>query len=987
MRTLRSRAVLLLTLLFGLAGAHSSATQALDESILKDFSFREVGPAATTGRITDIELHPNDSATFLIAAASGGLHRTVNHGTTFKIIFQNEGTISIGDVAYAPSNPDIIWIGTGEANNQRSSYWGDGVYKSTDGGKTWTNMGLPESHHIGRIVVHPTNPDIVYVAALGHLYTFNEERGLYRTTDGGKTWKKVLYVDEKTGVVDVAIDPKNPDRVYAASYQRLRRAWNFDGAGPGSAIYRSTDGGETFEKLAGGLPSGNLGRIGLDIYAKNPSIVYATVSNQNPAPREREEGEEPDYGFDGQLVAGGYRVTSVDDGAAAEEAGLRVNDVITEVNGDALTDFWAVLKAFGQLKDADRAVLNIRRGQEDLVISFMLREPPQEGGPMIGGEIYRSENGGDTWTKMNESSVSGEPPYYYGQIRIDPNDDQRIYVLGVPLYMSADGGKTWHRGNYASTLHVDHHALVVDPKNSNRLLLGNDGSLGISHDRGLTWDHYGNLNLAQFYAVGVDMSIPYNVHGGTQDNGTWRGPSQSRNPGGATRYDWHRIGGGDGFYAQIDPTDNVTVYGESQFGVIYRVNVNTWERSSIRPPQSERDGPRDRYNWNSPILLSQHNPQVIYFGGNKLFKSYNRGDEWIVISPDLTTANEEKIAGNVPHCTITTIAESTFDPRILLVGTDDGNVQWTTDGGATWTNHADNFPGLPKNWWVSRVELSAHDRNTAYVSFTGYREDDFRPFVYKTTDGGKTWTSIAGNLPQGPINVIREDPRNGNVLWIGTEFGAFVSVDQGGTWTRLENDLPTIAVHDLVIHPRDRDLVLATHGRGFFIMDIGPLQEWSKDVAEKAAHLFTVEDAYQWQFVSSQSDDGDRVWSAPNPAYGATISYLLAGEVGEDEIKLEVRAISGETLRTLDAPRTKGLHRVTWNLRGDAPEGDGEEGGRRFRRRGAPMMEPGEYIVALTVKGETQTQRVVIRPDPIATGNAPAMDPQEPPRGREREED
>lgn len=977
MRTGRFRAVLLSALLLALTPTLSSRAQLLDEVILKDFAFREIGPAATTGRITDLELHPNDSATFLVASASGGLHRTVNHGTTFEIIFQNEGTISIGDIAYAPSNPDIIWVGTGEANSQRSSYWGDGVYKSVDGGKTWKNMGLPESHHIGRIVVHPTNPDVVFVAALGHLYTFNEERGLYRTTDGGETWTRVLYVDEKTGVVDVAINPENPDILFAASYERLRRAWDFDGAGPGSAIHRSTDGGTTWERLEGGLPSGNIGRIGLDIYRTNPSIIYATVSNQNSAAPARREGageESDELGFDGQLVQGGYRVTAVDAESPAAAAGLRVNDVITSANGDELADFWAVLKAFGKLKEADRAVLNVRRQAESLVISYTLREPPQEGGPMIGGEIYRSDDGGDTWTKMNDRSVSGEPPYYYGQIRVDPNDDQRIYLLGVQLFMSEDGGRNWFRGNFAPTLHVDHHAFVVDPKNSNRLLVGNDGSLGISHDRGQTWDHYGNLNMAQFYAVGVDMSIPYRVYGGTQDNGTWGGPSQSRNPRGATKFEWHRIGGGDGFYAQIDPTDNATVYAESQFGVIYRVNVNTWERSSIRPPQSERNGPRDRFNWNSPILISSHNPQVIYFGGNKLFKSYNRGEDWLIISPDLSTADADKLKGNVPHCTITTIAESVFDPRIILVGTDDGNVQWTHDGGVNWTNHAENFPGLPSHWWVSRVELSRHDRNTAYVSFTGYREDDFRPFVYMTKDGGQSWINITSNLPQEPVNVIREDPRNANVLWVGTELGAFVSVDQGANWTRLKNNLPTIAVHDLVIHPRDRDLVLATHGRGFFIMDVAPLQEWTTEIAGKPAHLFTVEDAYQWQFVSTQGEDGDRVWIAPNPEYGTTISFHLGADYAEGEVQLVIRSLSGDVIRTLDAPRTRGLHRLNWNLRGDAPEADGGNQGRR--RRGAPLIAAGEYQVALTVKGETQTQAVHVRRDPISSATGPAMDPE-----------
>ncbi|MEQ8768253.1 MAG: PDZ domain-containing protein [Planctomycetota bacterium] len=954
MRENRTLGRLQITALAGLLGAlfaTTAMTQPLDEAIADQFRWREIGPTVFGGRIVDIELIPTDPSSFLVASASGGLFRTRNNGTSWEILFDDQPTISIGDIAIDPKDENVIWVGSGESNNQRSSYWGDGIYKTTDGGETWKNVGLKDSHHVGRIVVDPRDSNVVWVAALGHLYTPNEERGLYKTTDGGETWKKVLDLGSEVGVVDVALDPNAPDTVFAASYERLRRAWNFDGAGPGSGIHRSKDGGQTWQKLEGGLPTGEIGRIGIEVSRTTPGRVYATVSNQNPAPRRRRGGDEPRLGFWGEFGDEGFELTTVRRNSNAARAGLEVGDVILTIDGIAVTSVWTLLKALDEEKIGETVTITYRRGEESRGARMVLGEQPERErgeGPDIGGEIYRSDDGGDTWEKRNNRAVGGTPAYYYGQIRIDPQDDERLYLLSVPLYTSSDGGKTWE--TIARSLHVDHHAFAIDPNNPKRLFLGNDGGLGISYDRGESWDHYNNMPLAQFYAVSVDYQVPYHVYGGTQDNGSWGGPSSSRDPQGISVNEWYRVGGGDGFYTIADPVDPNTVYGESQFGAIYRLDRESGNSESIRPRPPE--GESYRFNWNSPIHISHHNPQIIYFGGNRLFKSFNRGDTWPIISPDLTTANEEKIKGNVPHCTITTIGESKLDPNLLLVGTDDGHVQLSTDGALTWTNLAGRFDGVPANWWVNRCEFSPHVRDRAYVVFTGYREDDFRAFAYRTDDLGKTWKSITMGLPQEPVNVVREDPRNPNVLWLGTELGAYVSLDGGESWTELDSGLPTISVYDLTVHPRDRDVVIGTHGRGFFVLDAGPLQEITGEILAKKAHLFEVENAYALRRRSSDNFSGDRVYHGENAA-PVTLSYWLSADVPDESISLFIEDSSGRNVRSFDLDAQKGLHRVEWDLR--------PSGGRR--RRGGSLS-PGRYTAVLQIGEDEQEKSFQILPDP-----------------------
>ena len=878
--------MLVCAVIFLFLNASGQKDDVFDTNVFKTITYREIGPARQGGRIVDLAVPLSQPYTFYVASASGGLWKTVNNGTTFEPIFDIQTVISIGDVAVAPSNPDILWVGTGEANNSRSCYWGDGVYKSIDGGESWSNMGLKESHHIGRILIHPEDPDIVYVAVLGHLYSFNEERGVFKTTDGGKTWKKVLYINQKVGVVDVAIEPSNPNVLYAASYEKERLPWHFEESGPGSAIYKSVDAGESWEKLGGGLPEGKIGRIGIEIYRKDPNIVYATVENANMRTSTEEE---------------------------------------------------------------------VKRAKEQ---NRELRETP------VGGEVYRSEDAGQTWTKMNadKDNIGGMPGYYYGQIRIDPNDDQTVYILSIQVFRSTDGGRTWGKErpeNAAAGTHSDHHALWIDPQNSNHMILGNDGGLSITYDKGKSWDFYDNLPLAQYYAIGVDMDTPYNVYGGLQDNGSWRGPSNSFY-GRISRNEWLSVGGGDGFYNQVDPNDNRWLYNESQFGNIQRVDQKTGIRQSIRPQRQNGD-PEFRFNWNSPIHISPHNSKIIYFGGNVLFRSMDKGDNWQIISPDLTTNDAKKIAGrgNIQYCTITTISESPVLPGLIWVGTDDGKAWISRDGGANWTDITDHLKpaGAPEDYWVSRVFASNFWENTAYVSKTGYRRDDFRPFLYKVTEFGKIWTSISGNLPNEPINVILEDHKNPDLLFVGTEMAVYVSIDGGKKWVCMKGNMPTNGIHDLLIHPRENDLVVGTHGRGIFITNIAPLQELNAKVLAKNIYLFDIKSTIQWILRRGSSFQGHRHFTANNEIAGIAINYYLKENVSSN-IQIKITDAYGEKICVLDGKNKAGINCVIWDMRKPLTDEEKKAQNRfaRFRRPQGKLVSPGDYLASLVI-GEVKLKK------------------------------
>jgi len=867
----------------------------VDPALVASLEWRTIGPAVTGGRVVDIAVADREVRTIYIASASGGVWKTVNAGTTWTPVFENEGTISVGDIAVAPSNPNVVWVGTGEANNQRSSSWGDGVYKSLDGGKTWMHMGLRTSQHIGRIVIHPTDPDVVYVAAVGPLWGPGGERGLYVTFDGGKTWANKKAISEHTGFTDVAMDPKDPDVLYAAAYQRERREYSFLGGGPESGIWKSIDGGESWTELTVGLPEGDMGRIGLDVCRSRPSRLYATV----------------------QAADGG---------------------------------------------------------------------------------VFRSDDYGASWTKTNDVN---QTPWYYSQIRCDPNVPDRVYSVGTQLVVSDDAGVTFRRDG-APSPHVDHHALWINPEDSNQVLLGNDGGFYMSHDQGKTWDMFNQLPITQFYAVAVDMREPfYYVYGGTQDNRSWGGPSATRSRFGIINTDWYQTQGGDGFYAAIDPTDPDVVYAESQNGGLVRYDVKTGERKSIKPQDEPGEKPL-RWNWSAPILISPHDHSIIYFGANHLFKSDARGDRWVRLGGDLTRQLDRdelpmmgrqwaagaisRHEGVAPYGNISTVDESPMRQGLLYVGTDDGLVQVSRDGGETW-KRIDTFPGVPERSWVSRVTASSHAEGTVYVTFDAHKSNDFKPYVIKSTDYGDTWTSIASNLPDGSLHVIREHPQNAALLFVGSEFGVFFSIDGGGSWTPLKNNLPTTAVHDLVIHPRENDLVVGTHGRGFWILDdITPLEKLTPDALAAPATLFPARPAMQFNPSDPGfGDQGERFFQAPNPPFGVTLTVFFpkALERGQ-QARLDILAGDGRVVRALDVPRSAGMHRVTWDLRWEAPYTvEAPQGGGGFfggAPRG-PFAVPGDYSARLTITGQgapaPQQVPVVVKPDslvPMSDADRQALD-------------
>jgi photosystem II stability/assembly factor-like uncharacterized protein len=844
-------------------------------------SFRNIGPATMGGRVDDLAVLESNPAVFYVATATGGLWKTVNNGTTWEVLFDDQDdVVSLGDVTIAPDDANLVWVGTGENNNRQSGSWGNGVYKSTDGGQTWKSMGLRDSKHIARIIVDPVDHDVVYVAALGSVWGPGKERGVFKTTDGGLTWTNVLFVDADTGATEIVQDPSNNKVLYAAMYQRRRAAWGFNGGGPGSGIFKSSDAGRTWTKLTNGVPPGDLGRIGMDIYRKNPNIIYALIQHQT-------------------------------------ESGT-----------------------------------------------------------------YRSDDAGATWRKM--SNVNPRP-MYFSQIRVDPTNDLRVYVGGVQIHISDDGGKTFIENG---ALHSDHHAMWINPANPNHIIDGNDGGVGMSWDKGKTWEGIYNMDLSQYYHVGVDMAIPYNVCGGMQDNYTWCGPSAVRSRNGIVNDDWYRIQGGDGFEALIDPNDPKTVYAESQNGNMVRVDVTTNERMPIRPLPG-RDQPGSRWNWNSPMAISPHNSSTIYAGAERVFRSTDRGQSWTAISDDLTQKLDREglslmgVAGKnftiarndgvQSYGNLVQLVESPKQAGLVFAGSDDGVVHMTRDGGKTWTNLAARFPGMPKNAPVSGLVASAHDANTVYVAFDNHENDDYKSYLYASVDGGNNFRSISEGLPAGhTVTTVTEDPRNASVLYSGTEFGLFVSPDRGGTWTRVRSGLPTVPIHEIVIHPRDNDMVLATHGRSIWILDDAtPIQQYAEAIRTDA-FLFDVRQAMQFNPANDRGFVTDKPFHGKNPTPGAAISYYLKGAA--KDVALRIRDAAGTEVRELrgnelNAARNAGVNRVHWDLRyqplpaapGQTGGGGGGGGGGAAANMG-PFVMPGEYRVTLLVGGKeiaTKPLRVI----------------------------
>ena len=901
---------------------------ASSDPVLRAFTWRSIGPANMSGRIDDIAAVEGNPSTFYVGFATGGIFKTTNNGTTFEPIFEEQPVASIGDIAIAPSNPDILYVGTGEANNRQSSTFGAGVFKSTDAGKTWKYVGLKETQSIARIVVDPKDPNVAYVAAVGHLFGPNEERGLYKTTDGGATWTNTKFIDEDTGFTDVVMDPANPKVLYAASYQRRREPWGFNGGGPGSGIWKTTDGAKTWTKLSGnGLP-GNpiIGRIGLDVARSNPKIVYASI----------EVGP-----------SGGTGAGVNDDGTLVEP---------------------------GQGRGGGGG----GRGQAP---------PPPD--PNKSG-IWRSDDAGKTWKFLSNSM---DRPMYYSQIRVDPTNADIVYQGGAPFFKTTDGGKTWNQ--VRTVAHSDHHAIWIDPKDHNHVMIGNDGGLDVSYDQAETWDFVNSIGaVGLFYKVSADMRRPYYVCGGLQDNGSFCGPSAVRSSNGILNSDWFRVGGGDGFYTANDPTDWHILYSESQDGNTSRLDLGKGTSTSIRPrgPVSGRGnqappgtegvppevlaqfgfgpgaangnvvppppaGTNFRFYWNTPFILSPHNPSTLYLGAERLFKSMDRGSTW-AMSKDLTRdigRNDRPIMG-IPgtapmaskhdgaaaYSNIVTVSESPVVPGIVWVGTNDGNLQVSRDGGLNWTNVVDKVPGVPKETHVSRVAASPFEAGGAYVTFDGHRTDDHKPYVFVTKDYGETWTSISSDLPMGNVNVITPDDRNPKLLFLGTEYALFVSMNAGQSWKPLMQGLPTVRIDDLIIHPRERDLIAGTHGRSIWILDdISPLEQMTDETTNADATLFDVPPATAWidDIQRRVTVGGQKNFQGDNPEPGATISYWLKKNAGD--VKIDISDVTGQVVRTIEGDKAQGLNRVAWDLRANPPARGGRGAGRAAQPVAtAPSVQP-----------------------------------------------
>ena len=875
----------------------ATAVDARLDAVATRMTWRSVGPAVMSGRVVDVAIVETDPRVWYVASASGGLWKTANSGSSFEPVFDHAATISLGDVTVAPSDPNVVWVGTGEPNNRNSSSFGDGVYKSTDAGKTWTNMGLKDSHHIGRIVIDPKDPNVVYVAAVGRLWGHNKERGVFKTTDAGKTWTHSLFVDEQTGAQDVALDPSDPNTLYAAMHERLRTAYSYKATGPGSGIHKSSDGGKTWRKLTKGLPAEQVGRIGLDVYRKNPNVVYAVVES---------------------------------------DAGGTANRV---------------------------------------------ENTSREGG------VFRSDDKGETWQRLSNHVPR---PFYHGQIRVDPSDDRRVWVLGGSVSLSSDTGRTFD--DVYQGAGYDHHALWINPRDPSHLVLGNDVGVYASNDRGANWTRFNTFPLGQYYGIGVDMQKPYHIYGGLQDNGVWGSPSRTTDVSGITNAHAYKVFGGDGMYVQIDPRDADTVYASWHSGVFGRIDRRTGRTYDIKPQPKE--GTQDfRFNWVPPLVMSPHDPTRLYIGANRLIRLDDRGERWTVISPDLTTNDMTKIPAIVHrrggadyawsaemHCTIVAVSESPRTPGVIWVGTDDGNVQLTRDGGTTWTNVTTALPAPVRGLYVSRVEASHHDDKVAYVTLDGHRNNNFEPHVFVTSDSGRTWTSIRSNLPSfGPTYVIREDHRNPDLLFVGTEFGIFASIDRGRRWVQLKSGLPTISVWDALIHPRDNDLVIGTHGRSIWVLDISPLQELTPKVLDAAAHLFDVKPAtaFQYKFERDWSTQGSQAYAARNPAFGASINYYLRTSPAKD-VTITITDRAGTFRRQLTGPAYAGLNSVVWDLRKAAGAAAAER--RNSERTFWPdyadgLAEPGEYHVTLISGDVRMTKTVIVEPEMPAAAEGPQRRP------------
>ncbi len=886
----------------------------LKSSQLSGLKFRNIGPALTSGRVADIAVNPNNFNEYYVAVASGGVWKTTNHGVTYKPLFDSQGSYSIGCVKIDPSQPSTIWVGTGENNNQRSVGYGDGVYKSTDGGKTWKNMGLKKSEHISKIIVDPRNSNVVYVASYGPLWSDDGDRGVYKTTDGGETWKQIHFISDKTGTCDLVMDPQNPDVLYEAVHQRRRHVYTYIGSGPESAIYKSTDGGKTWTESKSGLPSGKMGRIGLAVSPVDVNIVYAII----------------------------------------------------EAEGDA------------------------------------------QG-------FYRSDNKGATWEKRSKHVTSGN---YYQELVCDPKDVDKVFSMDTWLHHTENGGKSF-KATGEPNKHVDNHCIWINPTNTDHWIVGCDGGIYETYDHAATWEYKANLPVTQFYKVSIDYDTPfYNVFGGTQDNNSQAGPSRTINNAGILNSDWYITVGGDGYETQVDPTNPNIIYAQWQYGGLIRYDRKSGERIGIKPQPKEGEA-AFRWNWDAPLLISPHDPKTLFFCANKVFKTEDRGNTWKAISPDLTRQidrNKLKVMGEVQspdvvmknksttiYGNIVAFDQSPIDANLLYVGTDDGLIQVSEDGGKNWTEYG-AFTGIPDMTYVNMLWASQHDKNVVYATFNNHKKGDFKPYILKSLDKGKSWKALQNDLPErGTVYSIAEDHVDAKLLFAGTEFGCFVSVNGGKNWVKLGAGLPTICIRDMAIQKRENDLVLGTFGRGFYVLDdYSPLRKLSKESLESKAKIFPIKDALAYvesnpiglRGVGSQ---GASMYAAPNPEFGATFTYFVKDKpkspkekrqeeekkakenkedidyptyeefVAEDNYEdayllFVIKDEKGNEVRKIKHSATTGINRVTWNLRyppATPIRTSAGKVGRYSNPNEGPLALPGKYTVELWQSTNGALQKLV----------------------------
>ncbi len=889
----------------------------IENSLLKNIRFRNIGPSVMGGRAVDIAANPADPTEFYVAYATGGLWYTHNNGQSFTPVFDTESVITIGAIAVNWKD-HILWVGTGEANSSRSSYAGNGIYKSMDSGKTWQWIGLPESQHIGKIILHPSDPNTAYVAVAGHLYSPNPERGVYKTADGGKTWKKILYVNDKTGAIDLAIDPLHPDIVYASMWYKMRSAWNFEGNGKTSGIYKSTDGGDHWallEEPGSGLPTGEgVGRIGLAVYPGNPQIIYAIVDNNFHRKAEKKDTT--------KYIARDFKAMTASQFAGLDSA--RLNTFLRSNDFPAKYDEKKVKEMVASGKIKPSALYDYLNNAEDDLYDT----------PIIGAEVYRSDDGGQSWKKTNQDFLSlyATYGYYFGKIWVSPSNPDKIIIAGISLLMSTDGGRTFSDID-AANVHGDHHAVWFDPARDSHFINGNDGGLAITYDNGRHWFRCNTPAVGQFYSVVTDDARPYNVYGGLQDNGVWWGPSNNTDNMewyAEGNYPFKRLNGGDGMQVQVDTRDNNTVYSGYQFGYYARNQRNNPSDYKSIHPMPDLGEKSLHWNWQSPILLSPHNQDIFYMGSDKFHRSMNKADSMVTLSGDLTNDGFGK-KGNVPYGTITAISESPLKFGLLYLGTDDGNIQLSADDGSTWKKISEK---LPRGLWVSRVVASAYKEGRIYASLNGYRYDNFTPYLYKSENNGNDWQRIGLNLPEGPVNVVREDPKNEDILYVGTDNGVYVSIDRGKTFMAMMGGLPSVPVHDMAIQAGANELVLATHGRSIYVAGLGEIQKLP-GVINKTLAVFDINAPHYNKNWGRKSDERSFEPSMQIPF------FVKEGGI----ITLQISSKSGMLLHTIKDTADAGFNYAAYNLAIDSSAVPGFERSLTGKYKTVPKAGNGKYYL------------------------------------------